>query len=141
MEKLPEFAANHPMLFAALAVVIALMVAGPLLARMRGLKGVGPADALGLMNHQDALVLDIREDKEYASGHILGAKHIPQSRLESELARLKHDKSKPVIAVCNSGARSKGACSTLLKNGFEDVYNLNGGVMGWRNANLPLVRK
>lgn len=141
MDKLPEFAANHPELFAALFVVIALMAGGPLLARLRGLKAVGPADALGLMNHHDALVLDIREDKEYVTGHILGSQHIPQSRLASELERLKHDKAKPVIAVCNSGSRSKSACGMLTKNGFEDVYNLNGGVMAWKNANLPLTRK
>lgn len=141
MDKLPEFAMNHPELFAALAIVLAVMVGGPLISRIRGLKAVGPADALGLMNHQSALVLDIREDKEYVTGHILGSQHIPQSRLGSELGKLKHDKSKPVIAVCNSGARSKSACSMLVKQGFEDVYNLAGGVMAWKSANLPLTKK
>ena len=141
MDKLPEFIMNHPELFAALAIVLGIMVGGPLLSRLRGLKAVGPSEALGLMNHQDALVLDIREKKEFDSGHILGSRHIPQSRLAAELERLNHDKDKPIVAVCNSGARSKSACSLLAKNGYEQVYNLTGGVMAWKNANLPLTKK
>ena len=141
MDKLPEFAMNHPELFAALAIVLAIMVGGPLISRLRGLKAVGPSEALGLMNHHDALVLDIRENKEFADGHILGSRHIPQSRLSAEVERLKHDKDKPIVAVCNSGARSKSACSLLAKNGYEQVYNLTGGVMAWKNANLPLTKK
>ena len=141
MENLPEFVMNHPALFAALAVTLALMAGGPLFDRMRGLKAVGPGDALGLMNHQEALVLDVREDGEYTSGHILGSRHIPLSKLSGELARIKHDKQKPVVMVCASGSRSNRACSMLTKDGYSDVYNLRGGIMAWKNANLPLTTK
>ena len=132
---------NHPELFLALALVLAVMASGPLISRLQGLNPIGPGDALSLMNHQDALMLDIREDKEYGSGHILGSIHLPLSRLGNEIGKLKHDKSKPVIAVCNSGARSRSACSTLSKHGFESVFNLTGGVGAWKGANLPLTKK
>lgn len=141
MDKFPEFLMNHPWLFVALAVILGMMAAGPLLARIQGLNTVGPQQALGLMNHQDAMVLDVREDKEYEQGHILGAKHLPLSRLDDGLKNLKADKSKPVVVVCNSGARSKAACSKLAKQGYESVHNLTGGVMAWTGANLPLTKK
>jgi len=141
MDKLPEFIMNNYELFIGLAVVLVAMVAGPLMTRLQGLNPVGPGDALNLMNHQDALVLDIREDKEYRAGHILGSRHVPMSRLAGELEKLNHDKGKPVIAVCNSGSRSRAACSALSKNGYESVYNLTGGVSAWKGASLPLTKK
>ena len=141
MQNLPEFIANHPSLFAALGLVVALMLGAPLIDRLRGLKVVGPADALGLMNHNNALLLDVREDSEYTSGHILGSRHIPLSKLSDKLSTLKQDKDKPVIMVCASGSRSGRACSTLTKDGYSDVYNLKGGIMAWKNASLPLTTK
>ena len=141
MDKIPEFVMNHPGLFVALAIILAAMTAGPLIARLQGLNPIGPAQALGLMNHQDALVLDVREDKEYEQGHILGSKHLPLSKLADGLKKLKADKSKPVIVVCNSGARSKSVCSTLSKQDYASVHNLTGGVTAWKGANLPLTTK
>jgi len=141
MDKIPEFVMNHPELFLALAGLLAVIAAGPVISRLQGLSPLGPADALSLMNHQDALLLDIREDKEYQDGHVLGSMHIPLSRLTNEIGKIKHDKGKPVIALCNSGARSRSACSTLKKHGFESVHNLTGGISAWKSANLPLTRK
>ena len=141
MDKIPEFVMNNPWLFVALAITLLAMTAGPLFARMQGLNPIGPTQALGLMNHQDALVLDVREDKEYEQGHILGSKHLPLSKLQDGLKSLKADKSKPIIVVCNSGARSKSACSALSKLEYVSVHNLTGGVMAWKGANLPLTTK
>ena len=141
MDKIPEFVMNHPELFVALAIIVAIMTAGPLFARMQGLNPIDPSKALGLMNHQDALILDVREDKEFEQGHILGSKHLPLSRLDEGLKGLKADKSKPVVVVCNSGARSKSVCSKLNKLEYASVHNLTGGVMAWKSANLPLTKK
>jgi len=141
MDKIPEFVMNHPGLFLALAAVLAVIAAGPLIARLQGLNPIGPGDALNLMNHQGALVLDIREDKEFQAGHILGSVHVPLSRLGDELDKLKHSTDKPVIAVCNTGGRSRAACSALKKHGYASVHNLTGGVAAWKNASLPLTRK
>jgi rhodanese-related sulfurtransferase len=141
MDKIPEFVMNHPGLFVALAIILGVMMAGPLLARIQGLNPIGPNQALSLMNHQDAVVLDVREDKEYEQGHILGSKHLPLSQLEDALKTLKADKDKPVIVVCNSGARSKSVCSALSKQEYQSVHNLTGGIMAWKSANLPLTRK
>lgn len=141
MERLPEFAGNHPQLFIALGVVLALLAWSYIKGALQGFKNVGPTEATLLINHDDAVVLDIREDHEFKDGYILDSVHIPLGRLKDSLGRLEKYRDRPIIASCRSGSRSGIACSTLLKNGFDKVYNLKGGVIAWQNANLPLKKK
>lgn len=107
------------------------------------LSGVEQADTLKAtrLYNDDALVLDVREDKEYAAGHIPKARHIPLGQLGGRLHELDKFKSKPVLVACRSGQRSARACGMLKKAGFETVYNLAGGIMAWQRANLPVTKK
>ena len=107
------------------------------------LSGVEQADTLKAtrLYNDDALVLDVREDKEYAAGHIPKARHIPLGQLAGRLHELDKFKSKPVLVACRSGQRSARACGMLKKAGFETVYNLAGGIMAWERANLPVTKK
>ena len=98
-------------------------------------------EATQLINHHDALILDVREDQEYAGGHVPSSKHIPLRQLSGRIQELEKFRDKPIIAVCRSGARSGHGCSVLRKNGFEQVYNLNGGMSAWQQANMPVERK
>lgn len=141
MDRLLEFAGNHPGLFAALGVVIALLVWTSVRGRLQGIRSVGPAEATLLINHQDAVVIDVREPNELKEGMILNAVHVPLGQLKDSLARLEKFRERPVIVGCRSGSRSHAAAATLAKAGFPQVYNLQGGVMAWQNANLPLVKK
>ncbi|HHH47663.1 MAG TPA: rhodanese-like domain-containing protein [Gammaproteobacteria bacterium] len=109
--------------------------------RLKGYQPVDPAEAVNLINHDNALVLDVREANEYQSGHILNARHIPQSALAKRLDELEKERNRPIILVCRSGSRSGHVAGMLKKHGFEKVYNLSGGIMAWQNANLPLTRK
>lgn len=104
------------------------------------LSGIEEADTLKAtrLYNDDALVLDVREDKEYASGHIPKAKHIPLKQLTSRIQELDKFKSKPILVTCRSGQRSARACSMLKKAGFETVYNQAGGIIAWERANLPV---
>lgn len=125
-----------------LVVFSGLMIFWPIVnRRISGIKEVGVTEATQLINHHDALVLDVREDQEYAGGRIPHAKHIPLRQLSSRLHELEKFKTKPIIAICRSGARSGHGCSVLRKNGFEQVYNLNGGMMSWQQANMPVEKK
>jgi rhodanese-related sulfurtransferase len=90
-----------------------------------------------LFNHEDALVLDVREQSEWSDGHIAKAKHIPLGQLKNRLADLEKHKGKPIIAVCRSGNRSNHACGVLKKAGFENLHNLAGGMQAWEQAGLP----
>jgi len=124
-----------------LAVVSGFMLIMPNLgATLRGIKEVGVVEATQLINHRDAVVVDVREDKEWATGHIPNAKHIPLGQLSSRFKELEKFKGKPVVIGCRSGHRSASACSVLKKNGFNEVYNLKGGIIAWEQANMPVEK-
>ncbi|MDP1927501.1 MAG: rhodanese-like domain-containing protein [Thiobacillus sp.] len=106
------------------------------------LSGVEQADTLKAtrLYNDDALVLDVREDKEFAAGHIPKAKHIPLGQLASRIKEIEKFKTKPVLVTCRSGQRSARACGMLKKAGFETVYNQAGGIIAWERANLPTTK-
>lgn len=141
MQRLVEFAGNHAELFMALGVILLLLAWTTVRGRFQGWKGVGPAEAIQLINHQDALVLDIREDSESREGYILNSVHVPLTQLKDRVSRLEKYRDRPIVVSCRSGSRSAAACATLSKHGFGSVYNLRGGIAGWQNANLPLSKK
>lgn len=140
MEQLIEFITNHIILtsaFFALTVLLLLDIFGT---NLRGFQSASPGDATQLINREDAVVLDIREDNEYHAGHIVNSLHIPLSYLNDRITELERHKSKPIIVGCRSGSRSSKACSLLKKQGFEHIYNLKGGIMAWQHANLPVTK-
>jgi rhodanese-related sulfurtransferase len=139
MERLLEYAARHPFLVGG-TVVLALAVIAYEASRARaGGQSVGPMDAVRLMN-QGALLIDVRSQAEYDSGHILDARHVPQEQLAQAGETLKKYKDKVVVACCESGMRSGAAARVLRSQGFTKVANLQGGLQAWRTENLPLVK-
>jgi len=107
----------------------------------RGLKKLSPMDATQLINREDAVVVDVRTDGEFSQGHIVNAVNIPQKSVEEQLTKLNKYRNKPIIMACRTGQVASGVGSKLRKNGFEQVYNLAGGLAAWEGANLPLVKK
>ena len=108
------------------------------LRRPGGRAGVTPTQATLLINREDAQVIDVRDSDEYVSGHLPEARNIPQEHLEQRAGELDKFKDTPLIVVCQSGTRSAAACKQLEKLGFTRVSNLEGGIVGWRSAGLPL---
>jgi rhodanese-related sulfurtransferase len=141
MHQFGTFVVNHWELFLALAVTIGMILYTELFSQGHGVKRAGPHAATTLISHEDAMVLDVREDQEYRGGHILNSVHIPLSQLKGRLPELDKHKGRTVIVGCRSGHRSGRASGMLRKHGFERVYNLEGGILAWENANLPLTRK
>ena len=135
MQEYVDFVVSEWPLFLALVVVLALLARSFL----TGAKSVGPMEAVSLINHQDAVIVDVRTDKEYEEGHVTNSVHIPLGVLQDRLADLQAYKNNPIILACRSGARSASAVAILTKHGFETVYNLGGGMLAWGNANLPLI--
>ena len=138
MEQLIEFLGNHTGLFLGFSIVMGLLVWNLLSDQVSGIKPLLPQEVTLLINHENAIILDVREANEYEQGHILNSVHIPLSTLSDKIARLEKHRDQPIIASCMSGARSVNACRMLKKNGFEKVHNLKGGIVAWQNANLPL---
>ncbi len=102
---------------------------------------LSPAQATQRINREDAQVIDVREQAEWSSGHIHGARHIPSGEIAKRLDELEKFRDLPIIVVCASGHRSSGACATLRKAGFEKVFALDGGIGAWEQAGLPLTKK
>lgn len=94
--------------------------------------------AVLLINHHDAIVIDIRDKEAFAKGHIINAKNISPDELEKNDAPIAQYKSKPIILVCYAGITSKPLAEKLRKKGYAEIKVLNGGMNAWRSANLPL---
>lgn len=138
MSQLIEFIGNHWLLFLALVVILALLVRSFLI---EGKGSIGPLQAIDLINHRDAVVIDVRPAADYRQGHILNAINLPINGFANQLATLSKYKGRPIIVNCRSGAQSAVACAQLRKAGFSEVYNLQGGILAWESAGLPLSRK
>lgn len=141
MSQILEFSGNHPLLVGGFIALLLMLIINEVRERASGIRSIAPAEAIGLINHEKALLLDVREDKEYQGGHLVDSVHIPLSKLTARISELKGSKNRPIVAYCRSGSRSMSACSTLKKNGFETVHNLAGGIMAWQNAKLPVTTK
>ena len=141
MNEFLEFASRHMMLFIALAAVIALIIMTELKRATKGYKEVLPAEAVRLINKEDALVLDVREANELAQGSIIDAKHVALSILPEKVSALNEDKNKPIVVFCKMGNRSAQACKLLLKNSYTNVFGLKGGITAWINDQLPIIKK
>jgi rhodanese-related sulfurtransferase len=140
MSRFVEFVRNNLLLFV-VALVSGGMLLWPLVRRTTGGPYVNPAQATQLINREDALVLDVRDPGEYGSGHILGAKNVPLSRIAaggSEIAAKRKDK--PVIVYCDNGNRSTKAAAALRSQGYARVVNLSGGLGAWQQAGLPVEK-
>lgn len=141
LERLPEFLANHPILTGALIAVIGMILFTEFRRLTRKYRTLSPAEAVRVINQDDALVLDVREDNEVASGRIAGARHIALGSLQKRMGDIDKYKDKPVVVYCRSGNRSAVAASQLTAAGFQDVVNLQGGVQAWQTAGMPLKKK
>jgi rhodanese-related sulfurtransferase len=138
MDRFLEFAGNNTLLVLALLASFFLVVFSELRRKAGDVTSVAAADAVRLIN-DDAAVLDLRSAESYSRGHIVNARNVPFDELEGRLDKLANLKSKPVIAVCDSGITSNKALDALKKAGFDNVYNLKGGMNAWNQEGLPIV--
>jgi rhodanese-related sulfurtransferase len=139
MERLIEYFGHHPWLASAAVVMAVLLVVYEIRTRSENASAVSPQDAIRLMNH-GALVLDIRPQAEFATGHLNGARHLPSDQVLTAGETLKKHKEKPVLVYCAAGSLGAAAARQLAAQGFTKALNLRGGVAAWRAENLPLTR-
>ena len=138
MDRIMEFAGNHTLLVFALATTFFLVVFTEMRRKASSMLAVLPSDAVKLINN-DAIVIDLRSSEAFSRGHIVNAKSVPFDELEGHMDKLGKFRSKPVVAVCDSGITSTKAANALRNSGFESVYNLKGGMTAWSQAGLPVV--
>lgn len=139
MERLIEFAGNHPYLVSAAVLMFVIVIVSEIRSRVQDFAAIAPHDAIRLMN-QGALVLDVRDGATYESGHIGEARHVPLKELAGSVDALKKFKEKPVVTYCDTGMSGGAAARELRKLGFTKVFSLRGGLGAWRQESLPVVR-
>ncbi|HJP07121.1 MAG: hypothetical protein CL395_08810 [Acidiferrobacteraceae bacterium] len=137
-----EFVASNWHLFAAL-IVISLLIGIDTVRRGGG--GAGQISAVQLpqlINHENAVVVDVCEKEEFGKGHIPAAINIPAGQIKEQLGQLEkyRSKNRPIVLSCRSGNRASRAAAVLRKNEFQRVYTLSGGLAAWEKENLPLER-
>ncbi|MGB4497057.1 MAG: rhodanese-like domain-containing protein, partial [Methylococcaceae bacterium] len=99
---------------------------------------ISPQQALQMQEAQKAVIIDVRENDEWNSGHIAGAIHIPLGEISSRVSELAKYQNQAVIMQCRSGSRSAKAADILAKSGFIHVHNMDGGLNAWQKADLKI---
>jgi len=131
------FLSQNNLLLIAVAVGSGLMLAWPMIQKSRSGSALSPSQAVLLMNHQHAVLVDIREAAAFQAGHIPQARNVPVAEFEKKIASL--PKNKPVILVCDLGRSAVSAAVQLRKLGIAEVSILEGGLRAWSTAGLPVT--
>ncbi len=131
-----EFATNHYVLSSIFAVLLALLIYTEL---SKGGASLSTRELTALVNRDEGIVLDVRPNKDFATGHIVGAVNIPYDKVASRVAELEKYKAKTIIVVDALGQHAGAVARDLKKLGFN-AAKLSGGISGWRGENLPVVK-
>ncbi len=137
MDQVIEFIGNHPVLVSAFAALVVLFIRNE---TVRGGAAVSAQQLVDLVNRDNAVVVDVRDAKEFEQGHIVDAINIPFSALEGRVDELKKHRERPIVVACKMGQHANAAGTVLRKQGFTTVSRLTGGMLEWRNQNLPVVK-
>ena len=138
LNQILEFIGNHLFLT---GTFLFLAIAFFINESRQGWAKVSPSELVGLVNRNDASVLDLRDLKDYNLGHIAGSKSFPASSFDARVGELEGLKKKTLVLVCKMGQHSGPLGKKLKALGFEDIRRLAGGMAEWTASNLPLVKK
>jgi len=124
-------------------ILVSILAAlGAALIVVEGLKG-GKAlsyhEMTRLVNSGDAVILDVRESKEFSAGHIVDALNIPYAKIADRYTELEKHRAKTIVVVDKMGQHAGAAGKTLKDKGFS-VNRLQGGMTEWQSQNLPVVK-
>lgn len=136
LAKLIEFASNHYELSLAFAVLLGLLIAHEL---RRAGRSLSSRELTALVNSDQGVVLDVRNHKDFGTGHIVDALNIPFDKLAERMVELEKHKTKTIIVVDAMGQHAGSVCRELKKAGYT-VARLGGGIATWRADSLPVVK-
>ncbi len=140
IEQLQTFFGNHAMLCLGFVGVTIALIVNEFSRFTRGYRAIGPAQLTGLINRENALVVDVSPPPEFEKGHVIGSRSVAMSQFDPENKQLAKVRDLPVALVCRNGTTSALAAKRLVKAGFKQVYWLDGGVAAWQSADLPTAR-
>jgi rhodanese-related sulfurtransferase len=118
--------------------ILFILIIGKL--KTKGLAMTTAAEAKALIETSNAAILDVRTPEEYRGGHLKNARLIPVDELAGRIGEIADLKDRSTVVYCRGGNRSAAASRFLLQNGFTKVSNLDGGIMAWSAAGLPVEK-
>ena len=138
MQQLEQFITNHWGLWLALVAILSSIFINELISQKKRAKELSTAAAIDMINHENAIVIDLRDQETFRAGHIIDA--IRASADDFNQPRMEKYKKKPLILVCAKGLQATTLATKLREQGFEQPMVLAGGVAAWQDAGLPLVK-
>ena len=139
MQQFIEFIGNN-LFWVSLWFALLLLLAWNLFGHiLQGIQQIEPMEATRFINHEHAVVIDIRSPADFANGHIINALNIPEAELSGKKAEIEKMRKKPFIVYCQSGTASPRIVRMLKADGLV-AYCLRGGIATWQKAALPLTR-
>lgn len=140
MQQLIEFVSNNAVLSAGFVAVLLALVWTEFAQRGRGFKVVSTAEAVQMMNREEARVVDVSPQADFNKAHITGAHNVVMSRLESPDKQLTKWLVSPLLVTCKSGQTAQQAAAKLVKLGAQNVAVIRGGNGQWMADNYPISR-
>ncbi len=131
-----EFATNHYVLSGCFVFLLVLLIVTEL---RKGGKSLSSRELTALVNSEQGVVLDVRNHKDFSSGHIVDALNIPFDKLAERMVELEKHKAKTIIVVDAMGQHAGMVARDLKKAGYT-AAKLGGGIASWRGDNLPVVK-
>ncbi|MGB1805491.1 MAG: rhodanese-like domain-containing protein [Candidatus Pseudothioglobus sp.] len=133
-----QFLQGELLLTGTLFALIILLIVNIYSEKNRKYQVVDTNGAVSLMDDDDLIILDVREEKERKIGFLSNDINIPMGQLKTKMDTL--DKSKNILVYCKSGTRSDRIADILSKNDFQKVSSLKGGFNAWLKADLPIEK-
>ena len=140
MQNLVVFIANHLLLVYSFAIALLLLMVVEYMRARNNRVGINPAQAVQLINRQNAVVIDVRSNDTFKKGHIIDALSLTASTLLNGAKPIEKYKKRPIIIVCHAGMESQKIAATLLNQGYN-AFSLTGGLKAWTSADLPIVKE
>lgn len=139
MQELFKFISNHSLLSIAAVGVFILIIIIELLRARRMTFNLSPNQATQKINHDQAVVIDLRNKELFKQSHIIDAYSLTADEIKQFPKKLEKFKLRPLILVGNTNMESQKIASGLLKAGYN-AYSLSGGMRNWIEAQMPVVK-
>ncbi|HEV2524525.1 MAG TPA: rhodanese-like domain-containing protein [Gammaproteobacteria bacterium] len=141
MEEWVVFITNHWVLASLLGVVLTAFIINEIIGGHFGSKqAVSTERAVQMMNHEEAVVFDVRTEAEFSTGHIVGAEQLTAISLDKKMSHLQKYLKKPIIIATTTGQDTAKMMAVLQEKGFLQIFILSGGMQAWKSAGMPVIK-
>lgn len=140
MQELTPFITSHSLLSVATIAVLLILIIIEFIRARKNVFNINPAQVTQLINRENAVVIDIRQNEVYRKGHIIDAQSVNPQEIRQNPKKLEKFRARPLIIVANASSESQKIAAFLLKHGYN-AYSLNGGIRAWSEAQMPLVKE